>query len=78
MFGQNLANTADAGAETAITTANVGRLKPKWVTTVGGDVSARAGAVVSGGTVYWGSGYSHLGPPYKGNNKFYAFSVDGL
>jgi polyvinyl alcohol dehydrogenase (cytochrome) len=39
--------------------------------------SVNAGAVVSGGVVYWGSGYSSLGKPFTGNNKFYAFSVGG-
>jgi polyvinyl alcohol dehydrogenase (cytochrome) len=39
--------------------------------------SVNAGAVVSGGVVYWGSGYSNIGAPFTGNNKFYAFSVGG-
>ena len=37
--------------------------------------SVNAGAVVSNGTVYWGSGYTNLGPLGTGNNKFYAFST---
>ncbi len=38
--------------------------------------SVNAGATVVNGTVFWGSGYAHLGiPPYTGNNKFYAFSI---
>jgi polyvinyl alcohol dehydrogenase (cytochrome) len=38
--------------------------------------SVNAGATVVGGSVYWGSGYAHLGiPGYTGNNKFYAFSL---
>ncbi len=49
--------------------------KVLWKYPSGGSVVA--GAVISGGTVYWGSGYSHLGPPYVGNNKFYAFTIDG-
>jgi polyvinyl alcohol dehydrogenase (cytochrome) len=41
---------------------------------------AAGGSVVSGpavvdGVVYWGSGYARTGG--VGNNKFYAFSVDG-
>jgi len=37
-----------------------------------------AGAVISGGTVYWGSGYSNLGiPTFTGNTSFYAFSIGG-
>jgi polyvinyl alcohol dehydrogenase (cytochrome) len=40
--------------------------------------SVNAGAVVSGGVVYWGSGYNHLGiPNFTGNTKFYAFSIGG-
>jgi polyvinyl alcohol dehydrogenase (cytochrome) len=39
--------------------------------------SVNAGAVISGDSVYWGSGYSRFGTPYTGNNKFYAFSKDG-
>jgi polyvinyl alcohol dehydrogenase (cytochrome) len=46
-----------------------------WKFPSGGSVIA--GAVVSDGVVYWGSGYSHFGPQFKGNNKFYAFSIDG-
>jgi len=29
------------------------------------------------GSVYWGSGYSRSGVEGSGNNKFYAFSIDG-
>ena len=41
---------------------------------------AAGGSVVDGpaildGTVYWGSGYARTGG--AGNNKFYAFSIDG-
>jgi len=37
--------------------------------------SCLSGAAISRGTVYWGSGYSHLfGSP---NNKFYAFALPG-
>jgi len=39
--------------------------------------SVNAGAVISGGVVYWGSGYTIIGPPFTGNKKFYAFSVGG-
>ena len=34
-----------------------------------------AGPAVVDGTVYWGSGYARTGG--VGNNKFYAFSIDG-
>ena len=40
--------------------------------------SVNAGATIVSGTVYWGSGYMHLGiPGHTGNNKFYAFSING-
>jgi polyvinyl alcohol dehydrogenase (cytochrome) len=39
--------------------------------------SVISGAVVSGGVVFWGSGYANLGPPFTGNTKFYAFSIGG-
>jgi len=41
--------------------------------TSGGSVGS--GASVVNGTVYWGSGYSVLGPPWSGNNKLYAFEA---
>lgn len=50
--------------------------KVLWKFASGGSVNA--GAVVSGGVVYWGSGYANLGiPDFKGNNRFYAFSIGG-
>ena len=58
MFGQNWANTA-TGRTLSIGPANVPQLKPKWIFTTQGDVSARA--AVTGGGVYfpdWG-GYLH-------------------
>jgi polyvinyl alcohol dehydrogenase (cytochrome) len=40
--------------------------------------SVNAGATIVNGTVFWGSGYAHLGiPGYTPNNKFYAFSLNG-
>ncbi len=40
--------------------------------------SVNAGATISGDTVYWGSGYAHLGiPGFTGNNKFFAFTKNG-
>jgi polyvinyl alcohol dehydrogenase (cytochrome) len=44
-----------------------------WQFAAGGSVVA--GPAVVRGTVYWGSGYARTGG--VGNNKFYAFSVDG-
>lgn len=39
--------------------------------------SVNAGATIYNGAVYWGSGYSRLGPVGTGNNKFYAFKTTG-
>ena len=36
--------------------------------------SCAAGASISAGTVFWGSGYTALGPPGTPNNKLYALS----
>jgi len=49
---------------------------PLWSFDAGSSVNA--GATVVNGTVYWGSGYAHLGiPGYTPGNKFYAFSLNG-
>lgn len=49
---------------------------PVWSFASGASVNA--GATVVNGIVYWGSGYAHLGSPGQtGNNKFYAFSING-
>jgi polyvinyl alcohol dehydrogenase (cytochrome) len=39
--------------------------------------SVNAGPAVVNGTVYWGSGYSRSGVEGSGNNRFFAFSIDG-
>lgn len=47
-----------------------------WSYPSGGSVIA--GAAISNGTVFWGSGYDHLPlPGFVGNNKFYAFTPNG-
>jgi hypothetical protein len=38
--------------------------------------SVNAGPAIANGTVYWGSGYTHLGFGF-GNNKLFAFSRNG-
>jgi polyvinyl alcohol dehydrogenase (cytochrome) len=55
--------------------ANSGKIL--WQYAAGSTVLAGA-AIVKGG-VYWGSGYSHLGPflPFSGGKTFYAFTLDG-
>ena len=45
-----------------------------WRFASGGSVVS--GPAVAGGSVYWGSGYSKFGQG-RGNDKLYAFSVDG-
>jgi polyvinyl alcohol dehydrogenase (cytochrome) len=43
-----------------------------------GGSSVIAGATVSNGIVYWGSGYTHLGlPGITGGKTFYAFTIGG-
>lgn len=50
--------------------------KTLWSFASGGSVNAAP--AIANGTVYWGSGYSHLGiPGFTGNNKFYAFTING-
>src|SRR5258707_2528393 len=49
--GQNLSNTWSQPAEHSISPSNVKRLKPKWVFTTGGDVSATP--TVDGDAVYF-------------------------
>jgi polyvinyl alcohol dehydrogenase (cytochrome) len=39
--------------------------------------SVNAGPAVVNGTVYWGSGYARSGVEGSGNNRLYAFSIDG-
>jgi len=47
-----------------------------WGYASGGSVIA--GASIVGDSIYWGSGYTNLGiPGFTGNNKLYAFSVNG-
>jgi polyvinyl alcohol dehydrogenase (cytochrome) len=49
--------------------------KTLWSFVAGSSVNA--GATIVNSRVYWGSGYSHLGPLGTGNNKFYAFAKSG-
>jgi polyvinyl alcohol dehydrogenase (cytochrome) len=37
--------------------------------------SCLSGAAISRGEVFWGSGYTNLGPPLTTNNKLYAFAI---
>ena len=53
--------------------AATGRILWRW----SAGASVNAGPAVVGGTVFWGSGYSRSGVEGSGNNRFFAFSVDG-
>jgi polyvinyl alcohol dehydrogenase (cytochrome) len=67
-----------AGSPTAPTmfALNAATGKVIWQYASGGSVIS--GATIVGDMVYWGSGYLHLPiPGFGGNNKFYAFSVNG-
>jgi polyvinyl alcohol dehydrogenase (cytochrome) len=43
----------------------------------GAGSSVNSGPAVVNGSVYWGTGYSRSGVEGSGNNKLYAFSIDG-
>src|SRR4051794_28136338 len=64
--GQNLSNTWSQPAEHSISPSNVNRLKPKWIFTTGGDVSATP--TVAGNAVYF--------PDWSGN-LFAVRATDG-
>ena len=67
-----------AGGATAPTMFALDASTGKTLWSFAAGSSVNAGAVISGDSVYWGSGYAHLGiPGYTGNNKFYAFSRNG-
>jgi polyvinyl alcohol dehydrogenase (cytochrome) len=44
---------------------------------LGAGSSVNSGPAVVDGTVYWGSGYARSGVEGSGNNRVYAFSIDG-
>jgi polyvinyl alcohol dehydrogenase (cytochrome) len=73
VYGESMAGTATAPTMFAFNASNGSTL---WSYAAGSSVIA--GATPSGDTVYWGSGYVHLGiPGFTGNNKFYAFTKNG-
>ncbi len=43
----------------------------------GAGASVNAAPAISNGSVYWGSGYARSGIEGSGNNKLFAFSIDG-
>jgi polyvinyl alcohol dehydrogenase (cytochrome) len=65
-----------AGGPTAPTMLALSAASGQILWTFASGASVNAGATVAGGTVFWGSGYTHLGiPGFTGNNKFYAFAA---
>jgi len=73
VYAASMAGSASAPTMFALDAATGNTL---WSFAAGSSVNA--GATVVNGTVYWGSGYAHLGiPGYTPNNKFYAFSLNG-
>jgi len=69
-----LVNTDTRSGEVSLTDARTGAVL--WGYASGASVIA--GASIVGDTVYWGSGYTNLGiAGFTGNNRFYAFSVNG-
>ncbi len=66
------------GAATAPTMFGLDAATGKTLWSFASGASVNAGATISSGTVYWGSGYTHLPiPGFTGNNKFYAFTSGG-
>src|SRR5271170_4795713 len=73
VYAASMAGSATAPTMLALDARNGNTL---WSYAAGSSVNA--GASISNGTVYWGSGYAHLPiPGFTGNNKFYAFSING-
>jgi polyvinyl alcohol dehydrogenase (cytochrome) len=73
VFASSMAGSATAPTMLALSAATGQTL---W--TFASGASVNAGATIVDGTVFWGSGYAHLGiPGYTGNNKFFAFSKNG-
>jgi polyvinyl alcohol dehydrogenase (cytochrome) len=68
LYAGSMAHTGDLMYALDGATGNI-----LWRFTAGGSVVA--GPAVVRGTVYWGSGYARTGG--VGNDKFYAFSVNG-
>jgi polyvinyl alcohol dehydrogenase (cytochrome) len=67
-----------AGAATAPTMLALSAATGQTLWSFAAGSSVNAGASVADGTVFWGSGYTHLGiPGFTGNNQFYAFSKNG-
>ncbi len=73
VYGESMSGVADDPTFIALSSDNGDIL---WDYAAGSSVIA--GATVAEDTVFWGSGYAHLGiPGYTGNTKFYAFTPHG-
>ena len=72
VYAGSMGTTATAPTMFALDAANGNTL---WSFAPGSSVNA--GATIVNSAVYWGSGYSHLGPLGTGNKKFYAFKNSG-
>jgi polyvinyl alcohol dehydrogenase (cytochrome) len=70
MYGES---TSTSGASLFALDASNGNIL--WSYNTGS--SSFGGAAIANGMVYWGSGYTHLGPFFTGNNKFYGFGLPG-
>jgi polyvinyl alcohol dehydrogenase (cytochrome) len=72
LYGASMAKLPDQNQMFALDAATGAIL---WQFGAGSAVNA--GPAVVQGTVYWGSGYARSGVEGSGNNRFYAFSIDG-
>jgi polyvinyl alcohol dehydrogenase (cytochrome) len=68
LYGGSMAHTGDQMYALEAATGAI-----RWRFAAGGSVVA--GPAIANGRVYWGSGYARTGG--VGNNRFYAFSIDG-
>jgi polyvinyl alcohol dehydrogenase (cytochrome) len=72
VYGESMASTVNAPTMLALDASTGNTL---WSYAAGSSVIA--GATIVDDSVYWGSGYAHLGiPGFTGNNQFYAFTVN--
>lgn len=71
-----VSSMAGAAAAPTMLALNAATGQQVWAYAAGSSVNA--GPAVVDGVVYWGAGYARLGAAgYTGNNKLFAFSVDG-
>lgn len=74
VYASSMAGKAGQPTMFALDANNYGQIL--WKFDAGSSVIA--GASIADGRIYWGSGYSHIAVPgFTGNDKFYAFTVNG-